>query len=172
MITRLLLLAGDRLGLALAGPRVGVGTLAADGQALAVAEATVAGEVHQPLDVHRRLAPEVALDIVVGVDRLADVKDLLVGQVLNALFRPDSELLRDLPGLASADSVDVGERDLDALVRGYVNAGDTGHSRSSFSSTGGASRSPISSLHDPLQTKNRRAHECAAGNRLIGMGCK
>src|SRR3954447_19230541 len=52
----LLLLAGDRLGLALAGAGVGVGALAADGQALAVAEAAVGGEVHQALDVHRDLA--------------------------------------------------------------------------------------------------------------------
>src|SRR3712207_7918212 len=48
----------SRLGLALAGARVGVGALAADRQALAMAETAVAGEVHQPLDVHRRLAAE------------------------------------------------------------------------------------------------------------------
>jgi hypothetical protein len=59
----LLLLAGDRLGLALAGAGVGVGALAADRQALAVAQAAVAGEVHQPLDVHRGLAAQVALDL-------------------------------------------------------------------------------------------------------------
>src|SRR6185369_7321772 len=49
----LLLLAGDRLGRALAGPGVGVGALAADRQALAVAQAAVAGQVHQALDVDR-----------------------------------------------------------------------------------------------------------------------
>src|SRR6185312_2693559 len=56
---RLLLLARDRPGLALAGARVGVGALAADRQALPVAKAAVAGEVHQPLDVHCGLAAKV-----------------------------------------------------------------------------------------------------------------
>src|SRR6185369_7604346 len=45
----LLLLAGDRLGRALAGAGVGVRALATDRQALAVAQAAVAGQVHQPL---------------------------------------------------------------------------------------------------------------------------
>src|SRR5277367_4167516 len=41
------LLAGDRLGRALARARVGVGALAADRQALAVTQAAVAGQVHE-----------------------------------------------------------------------------------------------------------------------------
>src|SRR3954454_7401706 len=81
--TGLFLLAGDRLGLALAGASVGVGALAADREALPVADTAVGGEVHQPLDVHRGLAAKVALDLVVGVDRLSDLEDFLVGQVLD-----------------------------------------------------------------------------------------
>src|SRR5579864_9493407 len=69
----LLLLAGDRLGGALAGTSVGVGALAADRQALAVAKPAVAGQVHQPLDVDRHLAAQVAFDLVVMVDGLADL---------------------------------------------------------------------------------------------------
>src|SRR4029450_398438 len=79
---RLLLLAGDRLGSALAGARVGVRALAADRKAPAMAKPAVAGEVHQPLDVHPRLAAKVALDRLVAVDRFANVQDFLVGQVL------------------------------------------------------------------------------------------
>ena len=90
----LILLAGDRLGLALAGAGVGVRALAADRQAPAMAKPAVAGEVHQPLDVHRRLAAKVALDRMVAVDRLADVQHFLVGQVLDPLFGRDAELLR------------------------------------------------------------------------------
>src|SRR3546814_21198290 len=51
-------------------------------KALAVAEAPVGGEVHQTLDVHRGLTAQVALDDVVLDDHLADMDDLLVGQVL------------------------------------------------------------------------------------------
>src|SRR5438045_9135457 len=104
----LLLLARDRPRLALAGAGVGVRALAADRQALPVAQAAVAGEVHQPLDVHRGFAAQVALDLVVLVDRRADVEDFLIGQVLAALFGADPKLLRDLLGGRAADSVAVG----------------------------------------------------------------
>src|SRR4051794_33425652 len=132
----LLLLAGDRARLALAGAGVGVGALAADREAPAVPEAAVAGEVHQPLDVHRGLAPEVALDLVVLVDRLADVADFLVGQVLDPFLARDSELGDDVLGRGAADSVDIGERDFHALVGGDVPPGNTSHSLPFFSSTG------------------------------------
>src|SRR3712207_5819317 len=48
----LLLLAGDRLRLALAGAGVCVGALTADREAAAVAQAAVGSEIHQALDVH------------------------------------------------------------------------------------------------------------------------
>src|SRR6056297_3772271 len=72
----LLLLAGDRLRRALAGAGIGVGALAAHGQAAAMPQAAVAAEVHQALDVDRHLAAQVALDAHVAVDVLADREDL------------------------------------------------------------------------------------------------
>src|SRR6202049_1065196 len=48
----------------LASPRVGARALTADGQSLAVSHATVAAEVHQPLDAHGHLAAQIALDRV------------------------------------------------------------------------------------------------------------
>ena len=56
-----------------------------------MAKPAVAGEVHQPLDVHRGLAAKVALDRMVLVDRLADVQHLLVGEVLDPLLGGDPE---------------------------------------------------------------------------------
>ena len=73
---------------------------------------------------------------MVAVDRLADVEHFLVGEVLDALFGRDSELLGDLPGRGAADTVDVGQRDLDALVGGDVDPGNTSHSYPLSSSTG------------------------------------
>src|ERR1700709_1134487 len=58
----LLLLAGDRLGRALAGAGVGVGPLTADRQALAVTQAAIAGQVHQALDVHGDFTAQIAFD--------------------------------------------------------------------------------------------------------------
>src|SRR5436853_5782735 len=64
-LLRHFLLAGDCLGRPFAGARIGVRALAPDRQALPVPEAPVAAEVHQPLDVHRHFATEVALNEVV-----------------------------------------------------------------------------------------------------------
>jgi hypothetical protein len=53
-----------------------------------MAKPAVAGEVHQPLDVHCRFATKIALDRMVLVDRLAKCRNLLVGEVLDALLGP------------------------------------------------------------------------------------
>src|SRR5207248_2694338 len=55
-LLRYFFLAGDRLGRALAGTRIGVRALAVDRQPAAMPQAPVAGEVHQSLDVHRHFA--------------------------------------------------------------------------------------------------------------------
>src|SRR5258708_24428973 len=74
------LLAGDRPGRSLAGARVGVRALTAHRQTLAMAQAAIAAEIHQPLDVHRHLPPEIAFDGEFAVDELADAQDLVLGQ--------------------------------------------------------------------------------------------
>src|SRR6185437_10185102 len=123
----LLLLAGDRLGRALAGAGVGVRPLAPHRQALAVAQAAVAGQVHEPLDVHGRLAAQVALDGVVPVDRLADLQHFGVGELVDPARIFDAHLADDLPRLGRADAMDVLQRDDDALVSRNVDACYTGH---------------------------------------------
>ena len=101
--------------------------LAADREALPVTQPAIAGEVHQPLDVHRGLAAQIALHRVIGVDRFADVQDFLIAQVLNTAFRRDLQLLGDFLGLGPPNAVDVGKRDLNALVGGDVDPGNTCH---------------------------------------------
>src|SRR4029453_10193710 len=132
----LLLLARDRLGLALTGARIGVRALAADRKAPAMAKPAVAGEIHQPLDVHRGLTAKVTFDGVLAVNGFTNVQNFLIGQVLDALVGRDAELLRDLLGRRLADSVNVGQRDFHALVGGDVHPGNTSHSLPFFSSTG------------------------------------
>ena len=113
---------------ALAGAGVGVGALAADRKPLAVAEAAVAAQVHEALDVHGGLAAQVALDLGDGLDGLADVADLIVVQVLRPRDGIDPRLGEDLLRGGLADPVDVLERDLDALFCGEIDAGDASHS--------------------------------------------
>src|SRR4051812_8048138 len=113
-----------------------MGALAADRKALAVTQTAVAGQVHEPLDVHRGLATKVALDGKVAVDRFADVQDFLIGEVLDPAVGSDPELGRDLLGRGMTNAVDVGQRDFDALVSRDIDAGNACHSVSFFSSTG------------------------------------
>src|SRR5690606_41906391 len=56
----------DGLARTLAGTGIGPGALAAQREAAAMAQAAVAGQVHQALDRHADLAAEVALDHVLA----------------------------------------------------------------------------------------------------------
>jgi hypothetical protein len=58
-------------------------------QTLAVADAAVGADVHQPLHVHRDLAPQVALDLQLALDELADARRLVVVPGLDPLGRID-----------------------------------------------------------------------------------
>ena len=96
-------------------------------------QAAIAAEVHQALDVHRDFATQVALDEIVAIDRLADLQDLSVGQLVDAALGGDADLLADLLGLGSANAVDVLQADDDALAGGNVDARDTSHGLISMS---------------------------------------
>src|SRR5262245_25981113 len=113
-----------------------MGALPAHRQATAVPQPAVAAEVHQPLDVELHLAPEVALHQVIAVDHLADVQHFLVGELRDPALARDPDLLHDFPGFGRADSMDVLQRDNNALVGGNVDASNTGQSRLSFSGRG------------------------------------
>src|SRR5262245_36467300 len=124
---RLLLFARDDLGRTLAGTRIGVRTLAADGQRAAMAQTPVAAEVHQALDVHRNFAAQVAFDLVVAVNGFADLQHFSVGQLVHTAFRRNADLLHDLRSEFCPDAMDILQRDDDALVRRNVDASYTGH---------------------------------------------
>src|SRR5262249_50825990 len=85
-----LLLAGDRSLRALGGARVGPGALTAQGQALAVPDTGVAADLDLAADVRGDLAAQVAFDLVVGLDVVAQLHDLFIGQVTSPLVRVDA----------------------------------------------------------------------------------
>src|SRR6202043_1515135 len=66
LIDALFLLSGNGLGRTFSGACVGVGALAAHRQTAAMTQTAGASGIHQPLDVHRHFAPQVALDHVVA----------------------------------------------------------------------------------------------------------
>src|SRR6267378_3725105 len=111
---------------------VGARSLAANRQAPAMAAATVRADLGHSLDVHRDLAPKVALDQHFfggghAVDDLAEPADLLLGEVFDSRVSVEVGHLHELFGSRPADPVDVHERDHHPLLRGYVDAGDTRH---------------------------------------------
>src|SRR3546814_15504819 len=59
---------------------------------LAMAQAAIRREVHQPLDVHRGFATKIAFDIMIGVDGFADLEHFLIGQILHAALGRDAQL--------------------------------------------------------------------------------
>ena len=92
-----------------------------------MAQAAVAADVDQPLDVHADLAAEVTLDGQVAVDEVAQAVDLLVGQLAHPRVRVDAGLEQQLLARRRADAVDVLQPDLDALVARQVDPGYSGH---------------------------------------------
>src|SRR5919112_2926812 len=81
-----LLLAGDGPLGTLAGAGVGLGALAADREALAVAAALVAADLDLAPDVGLDLTAEVTLDLdlVVALDRVAELDQLVVAELVHA----------------------------------------------------------------------------------------
>src|SRR6202044_1077738 len=108
---RSLLLAGDGLRLALAGAGVGGGALATHRQLLAMAQAAIGAQIHQPLDVDRDLATKVAFDHVVAVDCLANLQNFRIRQLRDTPLRRDMPLLDNLFGLLRPAAVDILKRD-------------------------------------------------------------
>src|ERR1700733_202870 len=127
LLHALFLLAGDSLCRAFAGPGIGVGALAAHRQAAAVTQAAITAEIHQPLDVRRDLAAEVAFDDVVAVDDFAQLQYVLVAQLRHPARFGDRDLIEDFVGLGAANSIDVLQRNHDALVGRQIDASDASH---------------------------------------------
>jgi hypothetical protein len=93
-----------------------------DGQATAVTQTLVAADLDLATDVGLDLAAEVTLGLEVGVHVLADLDEVLFGQVANAGVRVHAGVLQGLLGTGATNAEDVGEGDLHALVTREINA--------------------------------------------------
>jgi hypothetical protein len=97
-----------------------VRALAANRQRAAVTQAAVAAEVHQTLDVHGDFAAQVAFDLIIAVDRLADGENFGVRELVDAAIERNADLGDDLGSELLADAVNVLKRNDDALVGGML----------------------------------------------------
>ena len=119
-----LLAAADGLLRPLAGAGVRLRTLPVHRQAAPVPDATVGADLGEALDRLLPVAPQVPLDLEIRVDVVAELRDLLVGEVADLRVRAQTELGRDLPRGRLADAVDVGQPDLEPLLVRKVDSGD------------------------------------------------
>src|SRR5438067_1676383 len=96
-------------GLERADRGLAAGARAVHGQAAPVADAPVGADLRQPLDRLRALAAQVALDLQVRVDVVAELRDLLVGEVAHLRVLREPERGADLARGRGPDAVDVGQ---------------------------------------------------------------
>src|SRR6185369_5023365 len=118
----LLLLVGHGLARALTGARIGLGALAADRQALAMADAAVALDIDQALDVHAHLGAQIAFDLVARFDGAAELADFVIGQVPGLLRAVHIGLLANIHGGLASHAEDIGQRNLGTLVIRNIDA--------------------------------------------------
>src|SRR2546423_611937 len=108
-----LLLAGDCAAWALLGTGVGVRALTTNRKSAAVTNASVAPDIHEPLDVHRDFGAQRALDAKILFDRLPKLVGIRIAQIANALLGIDAGRLENASRQGTADSEDVRQADLD-----------------------------------------------------------
>src|SRR5205085_10083268 len=110
-LLRCLLAAPDGLLRPLARAGVGLRPLAVDRQVAPVAQPAVGADLRQALDRLRALAAQVALDLEVLVDVLAELRHLFLGQVAHLRVGREAERSGDRARGRLADAVDVGQAD-------------------------------------------------------------
>src|ERR1700722_4957610 len=114
------------LARALAGTGIGARALAAHRQPLAMPDAPIAAQIHQALDVHGHLAPQITLDRKFG-DLRPQRGDLCVREILHFDVVLHTGGVANAPGPAVSNAENVGQADDHMLVHRYVDAGDTRH---------------------------------------------
>jgi hypothetical protein len=123
-----LLPACDRDTFALAGTRVRVGALTANGQSFAMTKSLVATNLDLPLDVLGDFATKIPFDRVVGIDELADAQDFGVAEIANFRVVVDVGRAEDLIRPRLSNPVDIGGTNLNPLVPREINSGNACHS--------------------------------------------
>jgi len=90
-------------------------------------ESAIRANFDEPLDVHRNVFAQIALDATFALDDLADAVDLFFVQVLYLLPRLDVRRLQNSSSARIANSVNVSERDIRVLVARKIDACNTCH---------------------------------------------
>ena len=122
MSLRFRLLDADRLARTLASACIGRGALTANGQAAAMANAAVAVDRLEALEVALNFAAKITFNRqFAGGDRVDQLTHLLGAEVLGANIRINIGLFEDAFSSRRPDPVDIRKGGFDALVAGNFN---------------------------------------------------
>src|SRR4029453_8819649 len=122
-----LLLTGHRALRTLAGTSVRTGPLTTHGETPAVADAGVAAHLDLAADVRGDLAAQVALNLEIGLDVVAELDQLLIREGFGALVQINGGWGPRLDRGGATDPEDVGERDPHPLFAGKIHADESSH---------------------------------------------
>src|SRR5438874_2976851 len=96
----------DGLARSFAGSSIGLRTLATDRQAAQVAHAAITLDSLQPFKVHTDLAAQIALDDIFAIlDRMHDLRKLLLSEILGADAGIDFCLFKHNLGVGRANAI-------------------------------------------------------------------
>jgi hypothetical protein len=146
-----LLLTSNRYPLTLARTSIRMCALTAHRKPFAMAKPLVAADLDLSLDILRNFATEVALDLVVGIDELANTQDFCVCEIADFRVVINFERTEELVRPRSSDPEDIGETYLNPLVSREVNSGNACHSF----------LTPVAACGEGFRKSPRRGH--AAG---------
>jgi hypothetical protein len=100
--------------------------LATKRQTASVSNTTVATEIHQSLDVHRRLAAKITLNHEI-CDCCTQVRDLRFSEIFHFRIGRNASRFANLRSACTSDTIDRGQRNHDVLVNRYVYACYSSH---------------------------------------------
>src|SRR5580693_7315217 len=165
-----LLLAGHRLLLALTGARVGLRPLPVHREPAAMADSLVAADLDLAPDVGLDLAAQVTFDLVGRVDPVAELHQLVVGEVVDPGVPADAGCLQRLQRPRAAYAEYIGERDLDPLIAGEVHSRKPSHARAVLLRLAEVLRAASTPCPDvaPASVRGSQPEVAACGTRLSG----
>ena len=118
----------DRLAGPLAGAGVSLRALTAHGQTAQMTDAAVTFDTLQTFEVHAQFAAQITLDDIFPLlDRVNDLGELLLGQILRPDRRVNVGAFENFLRVDRADAVDLAQRNVNALVRRNFNPNDACH---------------------------------------------
>lgn len=83
--------------------------------------------VNEALDVHRDGLAQIAFNLMILIDDLADLHDLVFAKILDPDRAVDAGLLEDLTGRPPADPEHIGQTDIRPLFPGQIDSGYACH---------------------------------------------